>query len=366
MSRVAMFLGAGASKAFGTPLTSEILPTIKERLSAGTLFSGERGHEDRQQLGQFLSEVMPGIKSADAQYVIVTEILSLIDYMLLSAFVPSPRTNAEQLHLARILVERAILEVLEWPYDPGNEQTVPAELSKLARWMYEIGNESSLAIVSTNYDETIETELYRQFICKDDEVRPFDKVNQAISFGLSWRDGPSGKVFNPPIDPRHYVLKLHGSVNWLKCDLCGWIVCNDENSFAKTHFYLSSYGVQTTLNTCECGHWPLRPVIVAPSLVREVRDINLLSVWKVAHEQLRVADDWFMIGYSLPIEDYAIRAMLIRALKSRKQKPRIQVYQWGQNRETEARYRAFFGDDCVYHTSGMQGFIRDIVGAGHF
>jgi hypothetical protein len=58
--------------------------------------------------------------------------------------------------------------------------------------------------------------------------------------------------------------------------------------------------------------------------------------------------------------------MLIRALKSRKSPPKIDVYQWGDNLETESRYRAFFGGNCVYHRSGMQGFIKDVVDTGLF
>jgi hypothetical protein len=101
--------------------------------------------------------------------------------------------------------------------------------------------------------------------------------------------------------------------------------------------------------------------MIAPSLVRDIRDINILSVWKSAFEELRTADRWYIIGYSLPIDDYAIRSMMIRALKSRKTPPEIDVYQWGNSPETEARYRAFFGTSCKYYTDGMQGFIARVV-----
>lgn len=104
-------------------------------------------------------------------------------------------------------------------------------------------------------------------------------------------------------------------------------------------------------------------MMVAPSLVRDIRDINILSVWKSAFEELRTADQWFLIGYSMPIDDYSIRSMMIRALKSRKVPPRVDIYQWGENPETEARYRAVFGKSCAYHRDGMQGFIKKVVGA---
>jgi hypothetical protein len=88
-----------------------------------------------------------------------------------------------------------------------------------------------------------------------------------------------------------------------------------------------------------------------------------LDVWKAAFEELRTADYWYMIGYSLPIDDYAIRSMLMRALASRglQGQPNIEVYQWGTDEVTSARYRAFFGPNCIYHTTGMQGFLDDVV-----
>jgi hypothetical protein len=355
--RIAMFLGAGASKAFKSPVTAQILPMILDRIRSKDLFGGEE--KEQQALINFLNGLMPGIQSIDSQYVLVTEVLSLIDYLLLSAFVPAPMAKVEELHICRILLERAILDVLPG-LDRTDEQAVPPELKRLAQWMYAVGSTSSLTLVSTNYDEIIESELYKCFLHPGETDRPFDRVNEAVNFGISWRDAPTGKVFNPPQGYRHSVLKLHGSVDWVKCDLCGWIVCNDEYFFRNQPNPVL-FKEQNVHNTCACGHWPLSPVIVAPSLVRDIRDINILTVWKAALEELRVADRWFMIGYSLPIDDYAIRSMLIRALKSRKIAPKIEVYQWGDNLETESRYRAFFGADCAYHKNGMEGFIEEVV-----
>ena len=42
-------------------------------------------------------------------------------------------------------------------------------------------------------------------------------------------------------------------------------------------------------------------------LVRDIRDSNLLQIWKAAMEALRTADQIVFIGYSLPAEDFAIK-----------------------------------------------------------
>jgi len=356
---VAMFLGAGASKPFGALLTNQILPEIMKKLKDGTLFTSKN---DRDTLKNFLVQLMPGIENIkNPSHVLITEVLSLIDYMLLSDFVPAPTAKAEELKSCRMLLERAMLNVIPGRHNRPGEDNTQTELKRLGEWMYETGNKSGLSLISTNYDEIVECELYKPFMGGGD--RPFDAVNKGINFGLSWRDGERDVVFHPPADSHHSVLKLHGSIDWMKCDLCGWIVCNDNYTLDKGH--LAGVGVEekNPNNTCNCGHWPLRPVVIAPSLVRDIRDINILNVWKNACEELRTASYWYIIGYSLPIDDYAIRAMLIRALKSRKTPPKIHVYQWGDQPEMQDRYGAFLGE-CDFQPTGMEGFIKDVVNKG--
>src|SRR5204863_271949 len=106
---VAMFLGAGASKAFGALLTNQILPEIMKKLKDGTLFTSR---SDRDTLKNFLVQLMPGIEEINPAHVLITEVLSLIDYMLLSDFVPAPTTKAEELKSCRMLLERAMLNVI--------------------------------------------------------------------------------------------------------------------------------------------------------------------------------------------------------------------------------------------------------------
>lgn len=363
--RVAMFLGAGASKAFGLPLTAEILPTILLRLKRGSLFRGRHGAAYRKRLRTLFLTLFPGIEHVDSTHVLVTEVLSIIDYMIASACVPAPLARRDDLQECRTLLERAIVEILDWPHDPRHPNDVPSELLRLSKWMFEIGAASSFSLISTNYDEVIETELYRHFLAPGDCNRPFDQVNCRVNFGISWRDSPSGRLFHPSNDARHSVLKLHGSVDWMRCDLCGWVICNDAGTFQPKQYYASSQIVHSEATSCSCGHWPLRPVIVAPSLARGSIDAVLTSVWNVACEQLRTAEQLYFIGYSMPIEDYAIRAMLVRALNSRSYAPQIAVYQLGNNVALESRYRALCGPWIKYSNHGMLGFIKDVVDTSH-
>ena len=265
--------------------------------------------------------------------------------------VPYEAATIPELISIRKMMERAIFEVLEWPYDPRDEKAVPEGLRVLGNWIHKMGSQSNFAIISTNYDECIETELYRR-------LGGFPTSNFKINYGLSWRDCPSGKLMHSNADARYSVFKLHGSVDWLKCELCDYLVCHDEKYFKKDSYFKVCYeNFKSSLNSCHCGHWPLRPV--APSTVRDVRDTNLLSVWKGAFEALRTAGRWYIIGYSLPTEDVAIRSMLIRAYHGRKAKPQVEVVQYGEDDTTRARYHGYFSE-CKYRTDGMLGFVKTL------
>jgi hypothetical protein len=55
MHTTAVFMGAGASKSFGFPLTGELLPLIKREIDANTLFEDfADGPRDASRLNDYL------------------------------------------------------------------------------------------------------------------------------------------------------------------------------------------------------------------------------------------------------------------------------------------------------------------------
>jgi hypothetical protein len=143
-------------------------------------------------------------------------------------------------------------------------------------------------------------------------------------------------------------------LNWLRCECCEHIYINTKGEIGDL-----AYEKVTVYNTCDCGHSPLSTVLVTPSFVREVRDANLLGIWMHALELLRTADEWVIVGYSLPPEDIAIRSLLLRAAHARgaKDRPAITVVQLGEDKDTRARYKLFF-PGCDYRTDGLEGFLK--------
>ena len=198
-------------------------------------------------------------------------------------------------------------------------------------------------MISTNYDIAIEYELFKR-IGRNDVVH-------GVDLGFDWRDTKTGAERTRPDRPSVRVYKLHGSLDVLKCSACGYVYFNPWGEIA-----FQAFRDKTDLdNTCVCGDdVKLQLHIVAPSIIREIRDASLLSVWRSALEWLRNADEWFIIGYSLPPEDLAIRSLLIRAYAGRREKPRVTIVQQGNG--DRARYELQF-PGCTYYADGLAAFL---------
>jgi len=193
MSETVVFLGAGASRPLGLPMTADIFPLLLQRL-----LSKEPGGEplfgsdavDRERLSTCLNTLLPGLadftnKPQDHsawrdKLLPITDVLSTIDYLLLSSNAPAPDFTVPELARARALIERAIFELLvrtespdtlrmegvpdvvrdEWrrtaelPLFQKRPPDHQNELSRAVDWLMKLASEPGrrVTLVSTNYD----------------------------------------------------------------------------------------------------------------------------------------------------------------------------------------------------------------------
>jgi hypothetical protein len=403
MTRSVVFLGAGASRALGLPLTKDIFPLLLAGLTADStspqpLFGGDA--VDQQCLKRCLEAMLPGLKDVPADPMAraawrdtlppITDVLSAMAYLLLSANTPRPDVTLSELSHARMLLERAVFELLvrnespdalhmegvpdvvqdEWretaqrPFLPQRSSDYARETARVVDWFLELAPMPGdrVTLISTNYDIEVEQELYARL-----GYNVFDRVD----FGMSVRDPGSGTVYVRPDAARVAVYKLHGSLNWLRCDLCDNVYVNPVGGVAYLSFLLGDDAERHKAenpwlsrleaggaNQCHCGYRPLRHVIVAPSFVRDVRDPILMEIWRNAVEALRVADEWIIVGYSLPPEDVAIRSMLLRAYQGRdtEARPHVTVVQLKQEEPELTRYRLLFPEHD-YLAGGLSAYL---------
>lgn len=360
-TRTVLFLGAGASAAFGYPVTSGILPRILRGIEAGTLFpvasNPRRERAKMKRLRDHLTGLFPSIFEPGMELPLITDLLSLVDLMLSTEEVLLPLVTREQLQDLRTLLEQAILEVIEAEH---RRPEAHEGLDRLADWMLGVHETAgtALTIVSTNYDTLIDSLLFERL-----EIAPDAEIAEMVDMGFAWREHSSGRFHaqlnSPPASPILRLFKLHGSLNWLKCPLCGFVYINTVGSIHQQAFREDKVDYN---NTCLCGHGPVRTVIVAPSMVRSIRDPDLLAIWRNALEALRTADEWTIVGYSLPPEDVTIRSILLRALHSRgrdREPPSIRVVQRSPDPALEGRYRLLM-PGCTFDYGGFEGLVKSL------
>lgn len=361
-STTAFFLGAGCSKTFGDPLTKELLPQTLKRLKAGDLFQDippkRNERADQGFLLKQLESLLPGLRRMGKNGTKsipfgITEALSLIDHGLENGHHFLLDNSQADLRRLRKLLERAVFEVL-WGDGDYSEKGWKA-LLKFAAWLKTFQKPKqfrNVGIITTNYDFAVESGLFVDYLDSENDVDE-NQVAEAFDFGFNWRSPfEESQIRLRPSQPRWALYKLHGSVNWLRCSLC-------EHIYLNVCGHIAFQAFRRTIdaeNMCDCGHAPLDAHIVAPSLVRDIRDSNLLDIWKNAQELLRRASTWFIIGYSFPSEDLAIRSMFLRAYHAREDKPRIIVIQHGE--DALPRYKLFF-PKCEYHTGGLMAYLTN-------
>lgn len=359
----AVFLGAGASRSFGFPLTGELLPEITRQLSTGELFkevnSSEENTEDRKHLQDFLDGLLPGLREVEnrKEWPLITSLLSLVDYSLATGEALLRRSAMEHTRRIRRLIERALVETIVAPWERDGED-IAAVRQDFLRWLEsrrrdeKTGGERKVGIITTNYDVSVEQPLF------EDLGYHCPKIAEEFDFGFTWRD-PScetEEIFYPrPTRPRYRFYKLHGSLNWLRCSLCGHVYINPVGSIVH-QAYRSKVD---EYNTCHCGHARLEVHLVSPSFVRPLLDPHSQEVWRSALQHLRESDEWIIVGYSFPDEDLAIRSLFTRALHARSQFPNIVVVQQGQ--KDYARYGVFFkqtGRKFMYFADGLAAWLE--------
>jgi len=304
--RVAIFLGAGASVPLGFPTTAGILNAIREGLRPGltrkTKPDWRKRAESRDRhfardLRGFLDYVLPGISRSPPGRtdISIIDVLSLLDRLVIDQRSLGEAWPVAALPAARRALDLAINGVMQGRRKRGLRDDFVSTILRLKARCKRV------SIISTNYDIAYELPLYRAL------AERYNEVAGQVDMGTTFRT-PGGVLYHRSQTARLAVFKLHGSLNWLQCEVCGHLYVNTRQRIASLEFWTK----RTVYNTCDCEGL-LRSVLVTPSLVRDVREPNLLSIWNAAIEDLRSATHWVFIGYSLPQEDVSIRSLLLRA-----------------------------------------------------
>lgn len=382
--RVAVILGAGATKACHGPLTTEILPRAFEA-------TGGRGLGE---LDRWLMEVFavpgragkgsgkaagPGARAA-SDYPQLPMILSLLDTAIDRAHDLGPNWPTARLRHVRHQAEYAVLEAIAYSMrerkswdNRCHEEMLRHVLSATGRWP---------VVVSFNYDLRIDYAMMA--VAREREGGSGGTAGLAPDYGCDFRTPWYRRAMarrNEAADASDWarLFKVHGSMHWLYCPAChGLEVGMDERGrLSKTARSVARALAQQPpgsekratrprdLDCGECGT-ALRPVLITPTSLKDYRNPHISGLWYRAERALRECDRAVFVGYSLPWDDVDVIYLLKRGLWGLGGE-KITVVEHGDGSRREVleheagrRYQAVFGRGIDWQPVGFVEWVKSL------
>jgi len=170
------------------------------------------------------------------------------------------------------------------------------------------------------------------------------------------------------------VLKLHGSINWLLCPNCQTLYSGAgiADPLWNEYFGATSCPNCTPSTPAPATPAPLQPFLITPTFLKVFDSAHIQATWQRAHHQLASADEVVFLGYSLPVADFHLRALLRRAVRSDAKVTAVLTASDECDTSTPAsarphfaatRYVEFFGPGLTIHLGGVEGYFADVFAA---
>jgi hypothetical protein len=349
MAGTVIFLGAGATKACGGPMTNEILPAVlggPDPLSPSSAL-----------LSDFLDKLFHVNRGAPPdQFPGLPLVMSLLDTALDRRQAFHPEWDPQRISDVRQAIELRMFDLLEEALRraPTNNH------GRLLRTVYPLPAEP--CVISTNYDLIIDTAM---MAVRGPRTPDGSLPDYHIQISTPFYSA-GGERFGT-------LLKLHGSLNWLHCRTCQRIEIGASESmrWLKRLEQLvgpsleQSYAAQGS-SCLGCGT-RLRPLLIAPTHLKDYRNPHLAQVWYQAERRLREADRAIFIGYSLPDDDVEVVYLVKRGL-AHLPADRVTVVEYDMTMPPLAghsvgrRYRTLFGDGVDWHPEGLDNWLGEVGG----
>ena len=334
--KTVFFFGAGASAVEGAPIASKLLTDAFEELPDDGKI---------QNIKEFLNDFYLN-DSSDEKYIpTFEEILSPIDICLQKQEQFSKKWDTKKLGELRDDLIYCICTILNeklWTKNIHHKKLVNSIFSEPNKW-------NKYSFISLNYDILLDNALlslgYDEYSDNDNYV----DLDYGVKFrntGTTWREAKERKTF---------LLKLHGSLNWLFCPTCNSIKITPKEKGVMKIF--------TNSEVCERDRSHQKALIIPPTWQKVYDNPHLVSIWLNAEQELRKAKKVIFIGYSMPDADVHIKYLMKKALYTEKtKKPEIIVVD--RARKTEAseeytRYKRLFGK-ITYLPIGFKKFAEDV------
>jgi hypothetical protein len=346
MSGTVIFLGAGATKSVGGPLTNEIL--------RGMLY-GPTQAKTSPLLREFVEKFFHvNAATLIEQFPGLPLLMSLLDTALDRRQAFHPDWPLQRVSDLRQAIEIGMFDLLE-----KSLITVPTNNHyNLLNIIYP--QPAQPCVISTNYDLIIDTAM---MYVSEPRLRDGGLPRYCIPFRTP---------FYGMVERFGTLLKLHGSLNWLHCRTCQRMEIGPSIS----RLYVKVLGrllgdidqsYEPGGDKCPSCGTVLRQLMIAPTHFKDYRNPHLAQVWYEAERALREADKVIFIGYSLPDDDVEVVYLLKRSL-ARLAPECITVVEYDQanpqrtlyDHAVGRRYRTLFGDGIDWHAEGVDMWLGQL------
>jgi len=337
--RTVVVLGAGASKADGAPVQSELLKGFFESCRSQGPYGSAREME-RELATYFLLVWGLDVDNGDLSawpFPTFEEALGLLELAeargeFFRGF-GGLSQNATRGQEVRAHLMSLIAVYLEQRLRTGGNYH-----QALVQQLRTQESLAHTALISLNYDILIDNALLLMGAT-------------GVDYGVAFSN------LNNPRRPRATpLLKLHGSLNWLFCPTCN----------ALDHYH----GEKITAELIDqphrgvCGRCqePRVPIIIPPTFFKVMSNFYLQQIWKRAEEELKQAGRIVFCGYSFPDADMHIKYLLKRAEVNRPEgqdPPEVFIVnEHPKKRRSERklecdRYKRFFRQKDLVHWTNL-------------
>jgi hypothetical protein len=169
------------------------------------------------------------------------------------------------------------------------------------------------------------------------------------------------------------LLKLHGSLNWLLCKTCLRLELGETDSIRYLAILQRVVGpdLKSTFLSdgapCTVCQSKLRPLLVAPSHLKDYRNPHLAQVWYEAQHVMRQAKRVIFVGYSMPDDDVEVVYLVKRSLAHITNPKEITVVEYCPENAAIAaskhpvgrRYQTLFGE-IDWHAGGLDQWLDSV------
>lgn len=356
--RVAIILGAGATKACDGPLTAEILPQAFEATDG-----------DRLELLDRLLVTHFGVPRRHAtraaqDYPPLPTLLSLIDTAIDREHDLGNDWPTQRLRQVRRQAEYAVFKGIAHAMRKKESWAIHCHEDML----HHIHDRTAIdrndpaqwpTVISFNYDLRID---YAMIEVDGGGMPDYGCDIQTPGYHEAQKFGR--------------LYKLHGSMHWLFCPTCQRLELGLDKhgrlrkmglKLAKsltTPDFVASFD-REGLCCPEC-RTTFRAVMITPTSLKDYRNPHIASLWYQAERALREADRVVFIGYSLPWDDTDVIYLLKRGIVKAKG-PSITVVEHSEDGPVSIlthpageRYRAVFGRDLDWQPIGFREWAASL------